>query len=280
VTAFSDGEINAKIGESVRGADCYVLQPTCPPVNDNVMELLIMIDALRRASAMRITALMPYFGYARQDRKNRSRAPITAKLVANLIHRAGADRVVSIDLHAGQIQGFFDIPVDHLSAINIMSEYYRTRFDPKDIVIISPDVGGVARASRMAEDLRAPLAIIDKRRPQPNVAEVMNIIGDVEGKVAIMVDDMIDTAGSITQGAEKLNEAGAKQVYACCTHAILSGPAIKRLADSALHEVLITNTIPLPESKKISKIHTLSIAPYIAEAIIAIHENVSVSKLF
>ncbi len=280
VSAFSDGEINVKVSESVRGADCYIIQSTCTPVNDNIMELLIMIDTLRRASARQITALMPYFGYARQDRKNRSRAPISAKLVANLIHRAGADRVVSIDLHSGQIQGFFDIPVDHLSAINMMIDYYLANYSAEDIVVVSPDVGGVSRASRLAEGLHTPLAIIDKRRPKPNVAEIMNIIGDVQDKIAIMLDDMIDTGGTITLGAEKILKEGAREVHACVTHAVLTGPAISRLKDSVLHEVLVTNTIPMPDSKRIDKIKVLSIAPLVAEAIISIHENVSISRLF
>lgn len=280
VGAFSDGEICLSISESVRGADCYIIQPTCTPVNDNLMELLIMTDALRRASAKRITAVLPYYGYARQDRKNKARDPITAKLVANLITEAGARRVLGVDLHAGQIQGFFDIPVDHLMAAPLLVDYFKNRLDLEDVVVVSPDIGGVARARKLAEDLHVPLAIVDKRRPKPNVAEVMHIIGDVSGKRAIMIDDMIDTAGTITLGAEALLKNGAKEVFACCTHPVLSGPAIERLENSALTEVVVTNTIPLPEEKRIDKIKVLSIAPLIGEAIIRIHEDISVSKLF
>lgn len=280
VGAFSDGEISLSISESVRGADCYIIQPTCTPVNDNLMELLIMTDALRRASAKRITAVLPYYGYARQDRKNKARDPITAKLVANLITEAGARRVLGVDLHAGQIQGFFDIPVDHLMAAPLLVDYFKNRLDLEDVVVVSPDIGGVARARKLAEDLHVPLAIVDKRRPKPNVAEVMHIIGEVNGKRAIMIDDMIDTAGTITLGADALLKNGAKEVFACCTHPVLSGPAIERLEKSAITEVVVTNTIPLPEDKKIEKIKVLSIAPLIGEAIIRIHEDISVSKLF
>jgi len=280
VGAFSDGEISLSISESVRGADCYIIQPTCTPVNDNLMELLIMTDALRRASAKRITAVLPYYGYARQDRKNKARDPITAKLVANLITEAGARRVLGVDLHAGQIQGFFDIPVDHLMAAPLLVDYFKNRLDLEDVVVVSPDIGGVARARKLAEDLHVPLAIVDKRRPKPNVAEVMHIIGEVNGKRAIMIDDMIDTAGTITLGADALLKNGAKEVFACCTHPVLSGPAIERLEKSAITEVVVTNTIPLPEDKKIDKIKVLSIAPLIGEAIIRIHEDISVSKLF
>ena len=280
VGKFSDGETSIRIGESVRGADCYVIQPTCTPVNDHMMELLILVDALRRASARRITAVMPYYGYARQDRKSKARDPITAKLIANLIYQAGARRLLAVDLHASQIQGFFDIPVDHLNANNLLSEYYLNSFDLKDVVVVSPDVGGVVRAGLLAEKLKVPMAIIDKRRPEPNVAEIMHIIGDVQGKRAIMVDDMIDTAGTITLGAQKLKEFGATEVYACCTHAVLSGPAFERLQDSVITEVLVTNTIPLPESKITDKIKSISIAPLIADAIIHIHEDTSISKLF
>ena len=280
VTTFSDGEISVSIRESVRGADCYIIQPTCTPVNDNMMELLIMMDALVRASAKRITAVLPYYGYARQDRKNKARDPITAKLVANLMVEAGADRVLSVDLHAGQIQGFFDIPVDHLNAIHLLADYIKQRMDTQDIVVVSPDVGSVTRARGLAESLGAPLAIIDKRRPQPNVAEVMHVIGDVNGKKAIVIDDIIDTAGTITLGAATLMEKGAKEVLACCTHAVLSGPAIERVRDSVITELIVTNTIPIPKEKLIGKIKTISIAPLIGEAIIRIHEDISVSKLF
>ncbi|MCL1848872.1 MAG: ribose-phosphate pyrophosphokinase [Clostridiales bacterium] len=281
VTKFSDGEISVSIGEGVRGADCYIIQPICTPVNDNLMELLIMTDALLRASAKRITAVMPYYGYARQDRKSKARDPISAKMVANILVTAGASRVLTVDLHAGQIQGFFDIPVDHLLTINLQSDYYKEHFSSfDDVVVVSPDVGSVTRAGRLAERLEVPLAIIDKRRPEPNVAEIMNIIGDIEGKRAIMVDDLIDTAGTITQGAAELIKKGVAEVYACCTHAVLSGPAIQRLIESDVKELLITDTIPLSQEKHIDKIKVISIAPLIGEAIIRIHEDISISKLF
>lgn len=279
VKTFSDGEINVVIDESVRGADVFVIQPTCAPVNHNLMELLIMIDALKRASAQRITAVLPYYGYARQDRKAKGRDPITAKLVANLLTAAGAMRVLAINLHAGQIQGFFDIPVDNLKAEPILAEYFLNK-KIEDIVVVSPDIGGVTRARALAERLQAPLAIIDKRRPQPNVAEVMNIIGDIKGKSVVMIDDIIDTAGTITLGAQALLDNGAKEVYACCSHPVLSGPAIERLANSPLKEVVVTNTIPIAPEKRIDKIKILSTAPLLGEAIIRIHENLSVSKLF
>jgi len=280
VTAFSDGEISLSIGESVRGADCYIIQPTCTPVNDNLMELLIMTDALRRASAKRITAVLPYYGYARQDRKSKARDPITAKLVANLMVQAGINRLLSVDLHAGQIQGFFDLPVDHLTATHLMADYFKSRLDTRDVVVVSPDVGSVTRARSLAESLQVPLAIIDKRRPKPNVAEVNHVIGEVKGKRAIMIDDIIDTAGTLTLGAKSLMDKGAKEVFACCTHAVLSGPAIRRLKRSVLSEIVVTNTIPLTEEKQIGKIKTISIAPLLGEAIIRIHEDISVSKLF
>lgn len=279
VKTFSDGEITVGIDESVRGADVYVVQPTSAPVNDNLMELLILVDALRRASARRVTAVMPYYGYARQDRKVRAREPITAKLVANLITAAGAMRVLSVDLHAGQIQGFFDIPVDHLMGVPILAEYFLNK-QIDDFVVVSPDLGGVTRARALGERLHAPLAIIDKRRPKPNVSEVMNIIGDVNGKSVILVDDIIDTAGTITMGAQALVEKGAKEVYACCTHPVLSGPAIERLEKSCIKEIVVTNTIPLSEDKQIDKIKILSTAPLLGEAIIRIHEDLSVSKIF
>lgn len=281
VIQFSDGEIQVRINESVRGADVFVVQPTCSPVNDNIMELLIVIDALRRASAKRITAVVPYYGYARQDRKARARDPITAKLMANVITASGANRVITMDLHAGQIQGFFDIPVDHLPGVPILAEYFIGK-NLQDAVVVSPDLGGVTRARNMAERIGAgaSIAIIDKRRPEPNVAEIMNIIGNVEGKPVVMIDDIIDTAGTIVQGAEALLERGAKEVYACCTHPVLSGPAIERLKASPIKEVVVTNTIPLSPEKQLDKIKTLSVAPLLGEAIIRIHEDLSVSKLF
>jgi ribose-phosphate pyrophosphokinase len=279
VTRFSDGEIHAQINESVRGADVFVVQPTCYPVNENIMELLIVIDALKRASARRITAVVPYYGYARQDRKAKPRAPITAKLLANLVTASGAMRVITMDLHAGQIQAFFDIPVDHLPGVPILAEYFLNK-NLKDIIVVSPDLGGVPRSREMADRIGASIAIIDKRRPEPNVSEIMNIIGNVSGKTIIMIDDIIDTAGTITQGAVALLENGANEVYVCCTHGVLSGPAIERLQKSPIKEVIITNTIPLPENKVIDKIKVLSVAPLIGEAIIRIHEDLSVSKLF
>ena len=279
VKQFSDGEISLIIDESVRGADTYVIQPTCTPVNDNLMELLIMVDALRRASARRVTAVIPYYGYARQDRKSRGREPITAKLVANMITQAGARRVLAMDLHASQIQGFFDIPLDNMYGLPILADYYKKK-DTSNMVVVSPDMGGVARARNLAEHIGVPLAIIDKRRPRPNVAEVMNLIGDIEGKDVIMCDDMIDTAGTITGGAEALINRGAKSVSACCTHPVLSGPAIERIANSPIDELVTTNTIPLPEEKRIDKIKVLSVAPIIGEAILRIHQDRSVSELF
>lgn len=279
VTHFSDGEIQVKINESVRGADVFVVQPTCYPVNDNIMELLIVIDALRRASAKRITAVVPYYGYARQDRKARARDPITAKLMANLITASGANRVITMDLHAGQIQGFFDIPVDHLPGVPILAEYFAGK-NLQDAVVVSPDLGGVTRARDMAERIGASIAIIDKRRPEPNVAEIMNIIGNVEGKTVVMIDDIIDTAGTIVQGASALMERGAKEIYTCCTHPVLSGPAIERLKASPIKEIVVTNTIPVSPEKEFEKIKTLSVAPLLGEAIIRIHEDLSVSKLF
>ena len=278
VKHFSDGEISIMIDESVRGDDVYIIQPTCTPVNDNMMELLIMIDAMRRASAKRITAVLPYYGYARQDRKSRGREPITAKLVANLIDKAGARRVLAMDLHAQQIQGFFDIPLDNLMGLPILADYYKHK-DTENLVVVSPDMGGVARARNLAEQIGVPLAIIDKRRPRPNVSEVMNIIGDIEGKEVILVDDMIDTAGTITNGAQALMDRGAKCVDACCTHAVLSGPAIERIEKSPIQELVTTNTIPLGD-KKCDKIKVLSVAPIIGEAILRSHNDRSVSDLF
>ncbi|KZE68109.1 ribose-phosphate pyrophosphokinase [Fictibacillus phosphorivorans] len=279
VTKFSDGEIQINIEESIRGCEVYVIQSTSDPVNQHLMELLIMIDALKRASAKTINVVMPYYGYARQDRKARAREPITAKLVANLLETAGATRVIAIDLHATQIQGFFDIPVDQLLGVPILANYFANK-ELDDIVIVSPDHGGVTRARKMADRLKAPIAIIDKRRPRPNVSEVMNIVGNIEGKTAILIDDIIDTAGTITLAANALIENGAKEVYACCTHPVLSGPAMDRIQNSSIKELVVTNTIVLPEEKKIDKVTQLSVAPLLGEAIIRVHEQLSVSKLF
>ena len=278
VSKFSDGEINVEIDESVRGKDVYIIQPTCEPGNEHIMELLIMVDAIRRASARRITAVIPYYGYARQDRKSRGREPITAKLIANLLTKAGCRRVLTMDLHAQQIQGFFDVPVDHLYAAPIIANYFQS-LDLDDLVVVSPDIGGVARARKFAELLHAPLAIIDKRRPKPNVSEVMNIIGDIDGKNVILIDDIIDTAGTITNAAKALKERGAKEVYASCSHAVLSGPAIDRLNDCPIKEVVTTNSIPT-DSKNCDKIKVLSVAPLFGEAIMRIFQDASVSKMF
>ena len=280
VDHFSDGEIKINIEESVRGNDVYIIQSTSAPVNDNLMELLIMVDALRRASAATINVVIPYYGYARQDRKARSREPITAKLVADMLQTDGITRVVALDLHAAQIQGFFDVPVDHLMGAPLLADYLIQRGLDKDVVVVSPDHGGVTRARALAEFLGAPIAIIDKRRPKANVAQIMNIIGDVKGKTAIMIDDMIDTAGTITKGAQALIDAGAKEVYACCTHPVLSGPAIQRLQDSPIKEVIVTDSIQLPDDKKISKIKQISIAPLISDAIVRIDQNRPISPLF
>lgn len=279
VSNFSDGETQINIEESVRGCDVFIIQSTSDPVNENLMELLILVDALKRASATSINIVMPYYGYARQDRKARSREPITAKLVANLLETTGATRVVTLDLHAPQIQGFFDIPIDHLQGVPILSDYIKDK-NLDDIVVVSPDHGGVIRARRMADRLKAPIGIIDKRRPKPNVAEVMNIIGDVEGKTAIIIDDIIDTAGTMQLAADALIEKGAKEVYACATHPVLSGPAIERIQNSQIKELVVTNSIQLPEEKQIDKITQLSVASLIGEAIIRIHEDQSVSILF
>lgn len=280
VTRFSDGEIQINIEESIRGCDVYVIQSTSSPVNEHLMELLIMIDALKRASAKTINIVMPYYGYARQDRKARAREPITAKLAADLLETAGATRVITLDLHAPQIQGFFDIPIDHLMGVPILADYFKSKALDGNLVVVSPDHGGVTRARKMAERLKAPIAIIDKRRPRPNVAEVMNIVGNIEGKVAILIDDIIDTAGTITLAANALVENGAAEVYACCTHPVLSGPAIERIDNSKIKELVITNSICLPETKKSKKIVHLSVAPLIGEAIIRVHEEQSVSTLF
>jgi ribose-phosphate pyrophosphokinase len=277
---FADGEMQVQILENVRGVDAFAIQPTCTPVERNLFELLLMIDALKRASAERITAVLPYYGYARQDRKDKPRVPISAKLVASLLERAGADRILSLDLHAAQIQGFFDIPVDHLFAAPVMIEHFRSVVLP-NITVVSPDAGGVERARAFAKRLNAPLAIIDKRREQANVAEVMNIIGDVRGRNCIMVDDLIDTAGTLVKGAEALIHAGADSVSACATHAVLSGPAVKRIEESALLEVIVTNSIPLKEeARRCDKIRQLSVAPLLARAIQSIHEGGSISTLF
>jgi ribose-phosphate pyrophosphokinase len=280
VGAFSDGEIQVKIEENIRGADCFVMQSTCAPVNQNLMEMLILIDAARRASAARITAVIPYYGYARQDRKDRPRVPITAKLVANLITAAGANRILTIDLHADQIQGFFDIPVDHLYAAPILIDHLKP-FAARDAVIVAPDAGGVERARGLARRLNGlPLAIVDKRRPQPNVAEIHHVIGDVEGKDAIIVDDMVDTAGTLMLVANAIKAAGAKTVRAVGTHAVLSGAARERIENSILEEMILTNTIPVPGLPAGSKIRQLTIAPLLGEAIQRIHNMESVSSLF
>ncbi|MDO4482371.1 MAG: ribose-phosphate diphosphokinase [Bacillota bacterium] len=279
ITTFSDGEISVSINETVRGRDIFIIQSTCDPVNNNLMELLIMIDALKRASAGKINAVIPYYGYARQDRKAKARDPITAKLVADLLVSAGADRVITMDLHASQIQGYFDIPVDHLRGIPVLVKYFK-KLELDDLVIVSPDIGSVTRARNMAEPLDAPIAIVDKRRPKPNVSEIMNIIGEVNGKNVILVDDMIDTAGTITNAANALADMGAKKVYACATHGVLSGKAIERIEKSAISELILLNTIDLPEEKRIPKIKTLSVAPLFAEAMMRIFTNDSVSKLF
>ena len=281
IKKFADGEISVRISESIRGSDVFILQPTSPPVNDNLMELLIIIDALKRASAGRINVVMAYYGYARQDRKDKSRVPITAKLVADLISVAGADRVISIDLHADQIQGFFDIPLDRLQAMPIIADYILTHnFDLNKLVVVSPDVGSVKRSRSLAERLGVPMAIIDKRRPKENIAEVMNVIGDVNGKDVIMIDDIIDTGGTLVGAAEALKNLGAEHIFAACTHALLSGPAIERIKNSPIDKLVATNTIPLSEEKKFDKIEIVSVAGLIAKAIQRVHEGKSVSILF
>jgi ribose-phosphate pyrophosphokinase len=280
IRQFSDGEIHLQIQENVRGEDVFVVQPTSTPVDRNLMELLLILDALKRASAKRITAVLPYYGYARQDRKDRPRVPISARLVAAVLETAGADRVLTLDLHAAQIQGFFDIPVDHLFSAPVMIEYFRT-LQLSDITVVSPDAGGVERARAFAKRLNAPLAIIDKRREEANVAEVMNVVGEVKGRHCMIVDDIIDTAGTLVKGAEALLEKGAASVTACATHAVLSGGAVARIEASLLKEVVVTNSIPLSEeTKKSSRIKSLSIAKLLAEAIRSIHEETSVSGLF
>lgn len=280
-TKFSDGELRILIDESARGHDIFILQPTCNPANDNLVELLIMLDAFRRASASRITVVMPYYGYARQDKKVKPREPITARLIADLITQAGASRVLCVDLHAEQIQGFFDIPVDHLYAGPILGNHLIERgYRDREVVVVSPDVGGVSRARSMAEMLKGSLAIIAKRRPEPNKVEIVEIIGDIQGRTCVMIDDMIDTAGSIVSGAEMLLARGAKEVIACSSHGVLSGPAIQRLQESSIKEVVVTDTVPIAEEKMFGKLTVLSCAPLLGEAIRRIHMNESVSTLF
>ena len=279
VSRFSEGEIRLQINENVRGKDVFVVQPTCPPANDNLMELLMMLDALKRASARRITAVVPYYGYARQDRKDQPRVPITAKLVANLITTAGADRVLTMDLHAGQIQGFFDIPLDHLYAIAVFEQYIR-RKRLKPIVVVSPDVGGIKMARAYAKRMRAGLAVVDKRRDSPDSTEVMHILGEVKGKICLVVDDLIATGSSLVEAAEALKGAGATAVYACVTHPVLSGPARNRIASSCLKELMVTDTIPLKKEQRHPKITVLSVAPLLSEAIRRIHYEQSISVLF
>ncbi len=280
VRHFSDGEVHLQIQENVRGADVFVVQPTCTPVDRNLMELLLMMDALKRASAERITAVLPYYGYARQDRKDRPRMPISARLVASLIERAGADRILALDLHAAQIQGFFDVPVDHLFAAPVMVDYF-DELRGEDLTVVSPDAGGVERARAFGKRMGSPMAIIDKRRSDVNVAEVMHIIGDVAGQHCLIVDDLIDTGGTLVKAAEALLEQGAKSVRACATHAVLSGPAVERIEQSCLEEVIVTNSIPLrEEADNCTRLKQLSVAPLLAKAIQSIHEDGSVSTLF
>lgn len=276
---FNNGETQVMINDSIRGKDIYIVQPTSQPVNDNLMELLIMADACKRASANSITAIVPYYAYARQDRKTRGREPISAKLVANLMETAGCDRVITVDLHAGQIQGFFDIPVDHIAAAPVIAKYLRTQNYP-DVVVVSPDLGGVTRARVLADYLHAPIAIIEKRRPRPGVAEVMNLIGDVEGKTAIIIDDIVDSAGSLIEGTKALIDLKVKRVLACCSHAILSGPAKERIESSPLEKLIITDSIALPPEKQMDKIVVLSMSEYIADVIRCIQGHESVSKIF
>src|SRR5271154_1747932 len=280
IKQFSDGETNPQIQENVRGADCFIVQPTCSPVDRNLIELLLLIDALKRSSAERITAVLPYYGYGRQDRKDKPRVPISAKLVASLLEAAGADRIMALDLHAAQIQGFFDKPVDHLFFRPVTIDYFKPQNIP-DLTVVSPDAGGVERARSVAKRLNAPLAIIDKRREEANVAEVMNVIGDVQGQNCLIVDDLIDTAGTLVKGAEALLAYGATSVTACATHGVLSGPAVERIDSSALKEVIISNSIPLSrEAQRCGKIRQLSVAPLLARAVQSIHEETSISVLF
>jgi ribose-phosphate pyrophosphokinase len=280
ISHFSDGEIFVRINENIRGSDVFVLQSTCTPVNDNIMELLLIIDALKRASAGRVTAVIPYYGYGRQDRKVQPRVPISSKLVADLLTAAGTNRVLTVDLHAGQIQGFFNIPVDHLYASPVLVEYLK-KCEFQDLTVVSPDAGGVERARAFAKRLKASLAIIDKRREVANVSEIMNVIGDVKDRDALLLDDLIDTAGTIVQGADALKDIGAKRVFAACTHAVLSGPAIERINNSTIEELIVTNTIPLDtKEKECKKLKALSIATLLAKAIKRIHEESSISSLF
>lgn len=282
VQRFRDGEVATYIDESVRGYDVYILQPTSPKVNDNLMELLVMIDAMRRSSARQITAVVPYYGYARQERKSKPRDPISAKLVANLITAAGADRIICMDLHAKAIEGFFDIPMEHLSAMPILANYYKKKHFNDDVVVVSPDIGGVIRARDLAGRLHCGIAIIDKRRPKPGEAEIMNIIGDIKDKACIMVDDIIDSAGTICLGADAILARGAKEVHVCCTHALFSGPAVERLTHSKIKEVVVTNTIPQrsPAVLENEKFKILSVGSLLGEAIRSVNNNLSVSRLF
>lgn len=279
VGRFSEGEIRVKINDNVRGKDVFVIQPTCPPTNENLMELLVMMDALRRASAQRITAVVPYFGYARQDRKDQPRVSITAKLVANLLTTAGADRVLTMDLHAPQIQGFFDIPLDHLYSAAIFADYFRAK-KIADLVVVSPDIGGSHLARAYAKRLNAPIAVVDKRRPRPNAVEMTSVIGSVEGMNALLIDDICDTAGTLTMAATKLKERGAKQVFAACTHAILSGPAVERLSQSAIDEIAVTDSVPIDHAKHFDRMKILSVGELFGRAIMRIHNEESISFLF
>ena len=279
VGRFNNGEVQIMIDESVRGKDVFIIQPTSYPVNDNLMELMVMADALKRASARHITAVVPYYGYARQDRKTRGREPITAKLVANLMQTSGITRLVTIDLHAGQIQGFFDVPVDHLYGASILAKYINEK-NLEDVIVVSPDLGGVTRARDLADRIGAPIAIIEKKRPEPGVAKVMNLIGDVKGKNCIIVDDIVDTAGSLVEGAKALEEFGAKSVMAAVTHAAFTDQASERIANSNIKELIVTNTMPLPENCKLDNVTQLSVAPLLGEAIMRIFHEVSVSNLF
>ncbi|HVM32888.1 MAG TPA: ribose-phosphate pyrophosphokinase [bacterium] len=279
VTRFSEGEIRVKINEDVRGRDIFLIQPTCPPVNDNVIELLIMLDAFKRASARRITTVLPYYGYARQDRKDQPRVPITAKLMANIITVAGTNRLLTMDLHAQQIQGFFDIPVDHLYAYPVLSGYFRKK-NLKDLTVVSPDVGGIKMARAYAKGLGADLAIVDKRRTGPNEVEAMNLIGEVKNRTVLIPDDIIATGSSLVEAVNALVKFGAGDIYACCTHAILSGNAVQKLQKTALKEIVVTDTIPLPPEKRVDKIKVLTVAPLLGEAILRIHNERSISTLF
>lgn len=280
VKHFSDGEIQINIEESVRGCEVYLIQSTSEPANEHIMELLIMIDAMKRASAESINAIIPYYGYARQDRKARAREPITAKLIADLIETAGASRIITLDLHARQIQGFFDLPVDQLMGVPVLAEYFKKKLPTEEVIVVAPDNGGVGRARKMATILDAPIALIDKRRPKPNVSQVMNVIGNVAGKKVILIDDLIDTAGTLISAADALVDRGAEEIYACCTHPVLSGPAVERIKSSIIKELVITNSIYLPEEKQINKITSLTIAPLLADAVLRVHNNASVSVLF